>query len=488
MSTFPSELDTLLSQPAPQLEDNEEEGSLEQHVQDQVDQLGQSPSLVQAVTVLLKQSARSELEARQARQQQHTKLVETVKVLKEHHTDIEGIKEKVNTTEVSVEEVKKNQTDLEKRMLQMEYTANKAYNLACENRQRQSKGNFILSGRHLPKARYGENLLAIAREVVFRKYEVDIYPQEFKALHRLAGDRILFTLNCRMPGWSYEHLIRNMNSNPKPELEVYLSIQLFEPYSDLYYIARRLKFHRVISYYRLDENGNSYVALSEQSKAFKFTSLYQLQQLQIQIPQDLYNELYERRRRNIENENKVAADNLKKAFENRPNLPVESQQNPNINQATGSALLTAARAQHAGGQAGPPPDKTEMASTARQPPQPGSAPAQQRDQPQYPRGHPQQAQQAVFQPAVPPPTIPNSQPRFRFTGRDYADTARRPSTKRGRSSSAASAAYSGREGSFTASPVFDSNQSGWSRPPPWYQYQGQQQYQLQQQQFSSNRQ
>ena len=88
----------------------------------------------------------------------------------------------------------------------------------AKNRQRSSKGNFILSGKHLPKARSGENLLAIVREVVFRKYDVDIYPQEFKVSDRLAGDRILFTLNCMMSGWSYENLIQNMNSNPKPEL------------------------------------------------------------------------------------------------------------------------------------------------------------------------------------------------------------------------------------------------------------------------------
>ena len=183
--------------------------------------------------------------------------------MKEHHTEIEDIKKQVNAKDESVSEIKHKQTDIENRMSQMEFTANKAYNMACENRQRISKGNFILSGKHLPKGRSGENLLAIAREVVYRKYEVDIYPQEFKALHRLAGDRILFTLNCMMPGWSYENLIRIMNSNPKPELEVYLNIQLFEPYSELYYIARRLKFHRVISYYRLDKNGNSFIALNE---------------------------------------------------------------------------------------------------------------------------------------------------------------------------------------------------------------------------------
>ena len=39
MSTFPSELDALLSQQSPQQEDSGEDGSIDQHVQDQVDQL-----------------------------------------------------------------------------------------------------------------------------------------------------------------------------------------------------------------------------------------------------------------------------------------------------------------------------------------------------------------------------------------------------------------------------------------------------------------
>ena len=364
----------------------------------------------------------------------------------------------------------------------MEFTANKAYNIACENRQRISKGNFILSGKHLPKGRSGENLLAIAREVVYRKYEVDIYPQEFKALHRLAGDRILFTLNCMMPGWSYENLIRIMNSNPKPELEVYLNIQLFEPYSELYYIARRLKFYRVISYYRLDENGNSYIALNEQSKAFKFTSLHQLNQLQIEIPQDLYNELYERRNRTFENERKVAADNLKKAFEYRPNMPLDSHQNPPTYRAPGPAHLSPTAAQHAAssGQGPPPPPNTTAAQSVARHTLSGPAPSQLGvRQPQQPSRHFQQLV-AAFQPALPPPMIPNSQPRFRFPGRGDADTVRRPSTKRGRSSSAASVTYNGRDGSFTTSPVFDS--SCWNRQPPWNQYQGQQ-HQFQNQQY-----
>ena len=72
-----------------------------------------------------------------------------------------------------------------------------------------------------------------------------------------------------------------MNSNPNKEVEVYISIQLFEPYSDLYYIARRLKFYKLISYYRLDENVQTHIALREETKAFKFVNLDQLQQLNI---------------------------------------------------------------------------------------------------------------------------------------------------------------------------------------------------------------
>ena len=274
-----------------------------------------------------------------------------------------------------------------------------------------------------------------------------------------------------------------MNSNPKPELEIYLSIQLFEPYSDLYYIARRLKFHRVISYYRLDENGNSYIALNEQSKAFKFTSLYQLSQLQIEIPQELYNELHERRRRNFEYENKVADDNLKKAFELRPNIPVDSYHNSRTYRAPGPVHPSQDVVQ------GPPPQPREAAAqslASQSLPAPGPGPAQLAvRQPQQPSRPSQQPPPAAFQPAVPPPIIPHTQPRFRFPGE--VDPVRRHSTKRGRSSSAASVTYNNREGSFTTSPVFDSFNSGWNRQPPWNQYQDQQ-YQFQYRQFSNNRQ
>ena len=81
---------------------------------------------------------------------------------------------------------------------------------------------------------------------MYRKYGVDIHPNEFKVLHRLAGGRILFALHSRIAGLGFDQIVQKMNSNPYPGLETYISIQLFEPYSDLFYVARRLKFFRLI--------------------------------------------------------------------------------------------------------------------------------------------------------------------------------------------------------------------------------------------------
>ena len=183
----------------------------------------------------------------------------------------------------------------------------------------------MLSGRHLPKMSRGENLLQIVTDLLFRKYDIFINPAEFKVIHRLAGDRILFALHSRLPGFGYDQLINIINSNPKPELQIYASIQLFEPYTDLFYIARRLKYFKVISYYRLDENGNTYIALSEKTKAFKFSNMKQLEQLGVQVPQEIYKELYERKCNNAELENQNAVQTLRKAYEERVMPPAVNQ-------------------------------------------------------------------------------------------------------------------------------------------------------------------
>ena len=322
MSSFPTQLQSFLAKPnerAPLSPTNQESNSgYELHVQQQVEQLGPTPSLLQVTAVLLAQSSKAEHEAKKARQELSKNLVETVKVVKTHHTDIEKLKTDMSLAEVAFGEMKGNQSELSTKMNELETMVNKTYTITCENKQRSSKGNFILSGEHIPRFRPNEDILAIVLDLVFRKYEIEIYPQEFKVIHRLQGGRILFALHNRLPGWSFERLIRAMNSNPHAGLKVYVSIQLFEPFSELFYIARRLKYHQIISYYRLDENGYTFIALNEQSKAFKFTSLDQLKLLQIQVPQGVINELYERRDKIAESEKHSAEENLRKALEPRP--------------------------------------------------------------------------------------------------------------------------------------------------------------------------
>ena len=213
--------------------------------------------------MLLRQSAKAENEARKASQKLEQEMAETLKTVHANRSEINILKDRVDSSNKIVEEVcVKNQT-MEERINQIELYTSKAYYLACENRQRNCKGNFIISGRHVPRFQSGENLIFITRDLVFKKYGIDLNPCEFKVLHRLAGGRILFALHSRMAGLGFDQIVQKFNSNPNPSLEVYLSIQLIEPYSDLFYFARRLKYFKIISYYRLDENGYTYIALKE---------------------------------------------------------------------------------------------------------------------------------------------------------------------------------------------------------------------------------
>ena len=120
-----------------------------------------------------------------------------------------------------------------------------------------------------------------------------------------------------MPGSSYEKLINVVNSNPHPSVKIYVSIQLFEPYNQLFYLARRLKQLKIISNYRLDENGVTHISLSEATKSFRFEGLEQLQQLQVQIQPELMMEIQRRRETEEAWEEARAARNLKAAHEGR---------------------------------------------------------------------------------------------------------------------------------------------------------------------------
>ena len=119
-----------------------------------------------------------------------------------------------------------------------------------------------------------------------------------------------------------------MNFNPKAHIKIYLTIQLFEPFAELHYISRRLKYHNVISNYRLDENGNSFIALNVNSQSFKFTELEQLEALEIAFPPQIKEEVNYRRTQIQQNEEKGARANNEKAFKQRPPNPNDQNYQP----------------------------------------------------------------------------------------------------------------------------------------------------------------
>ena len=100
-----------------------------------------------------------------------------------------------------------------------------------------------------------------------------------------------------MPGSLFESLVSHQ-LQPKSQhqslpLYLYLNIQLMEPFNFLYFMARRLKQYKLISYYRLDDNGYTWMSLSDQLNTFKFTSFNQLDLLGLVLPEALRKELNE---------------------------------------------------------------------------------------------------------------------------------------------------------------------------------------------------
>ena len=125
-----------------------------------------------------------------------------------------------------------------------------------------------------------------------------------------------------------------MSFNPKPNIKVYVTIQLCEPYAELYYIFRRLKHYKVISNYRLDENGSTQIALSPTTQSFKFTGLDKLAVLQVQIPPQINDEINYRRGKKQQNEEKSRNLNLEKARKARPNPPSSQQTSSSVAPST----------------------------------------------------------------------------------------------------------------------------------------------------------
>ena len=119
------------------------------------------------------------------------------------------------------------------------------------------------------------------------------------------------------------------NSNPQRNFKVFVSIQLFEPFQELYYFARRLKFHKVIGYYRLDANGNTWISLTENSRNFKFAGVDQLAKLGVDVPGYVLDEVNQWKSSIIQNEQEMIKQNFEKAFMEKPAPRTDIRSAPN---------------------------------------------------------------------------------------------------------------------------------------------------------------
>ena len=282
---------------------------------------GLDPSQIQMATFLATLQLKAEHDARLARHLLEKSLMTTINTVNTHTQDITSVKQSVETLQSGQAGLEKNQQDIYAQLHQIHTLAWRSYQTAAENKQRSSKGNFIVQGDHVPPYSHNEDLYAILFPMIFDKYGVRVYPTELKALHRLPNGKVLFSLATRLPGQNFDKLTRLMNSNPNPHIKVFVTIQLFEPYAELYYVARRLKHYKVISNYRLDDNGNTQIALSPTTQSFKFTSLEQLESLQVVIPPQVRDEIKYRRTQIAQNEEKSVNLNNEKSRRQRPNLP-----------------------------------------------------------------------------------------------------------------------------------------------------------------------
>ena len=282
---------------------------------------GLDPSQAQLATFLATLQIKAEHEARLARHLLEKSLMTTINTVNSHSQDIANVKRSADALQSGQSDLEKNQQYIFTQLHHIHSLAWKSFQTAAENKQRSSKGNFIVQGDHVPAYSPGEDLYSKIFPRIYEKYGIHVYPNELKALHRLPNGKVFFSLSTRLPGQNFFHFTRLMNSNPQPHIKVFVTIQLFDSYAELYYIARRLKHHNVISNYRLDENGNTQIALSPTTQSFRFTSLEQLESLQVVIPPQIREEINYRRNQMSQNEEKSVKINNEKSGRQRPNIP-----------------------------------------------------------------------------------------------------------------------------------------------------------------------
>ena len=306
-----------------------------------VSQLGPDPSLHQFAIYMTKMQLTSDFKSSKSINSLHRLLATTNTDVHTNTQDIAQLKTTVTNIESGHTQMQLNQDTINTNLAEIKAIASKSYELAAENKQRGSKGTFIVSGDDIPRQHPNENLFDITFTLIYQKFGIWVNQFEVRSLHRLPNNKVLFSLYSFLPGTNFHQLVNAMNHTPKSALKIFVQIQLFEPYKELYFIARRLKKFKLCSNYMLDENGHTMIALTMNTQSFRFTGTEQLAALGIRLPPQLADEINQRKAHIHQAEAQNSKFNLEKARKERPNprnphLPPNNGQPPPHNPLTGA--------------------------------------------------------------------------------------------------------------------------------------------------------
>ena len=150
-------------------------------------------------------------------------------------------------------------------------------------RQRSMKGNLLLSSTKeheaamFPKEEVleakGENVMDLARDLVKRKFKVDIPEEDLGTVHYLPKGLIIRFLNQR-PGSAWSKLtnaIKSGNKEGDQELPIFANFQLTRKRSTILFHLRVLKREKKIAKFYSDENGAISLRVEEKGPKIKLT-------------------------------------------------------------------------------------------------------------------------------------------------------------------------------------------------------------------------
>ena len=150
----------------------------------EVDALGAEPTFKQVAALMVYNIKKVEGEAKQSRAVITHHLMETIKTVGKHDGEIVELKGTLQKASDAFGGLKASHENLSSKMLWMEEKVTKSYEIACESKQRSAKGNFILTGEHIPNYTPNENLFHITAYSLYQKYGISLAYHDLKALHR----------------------------------------------------------------------------------------------------------------------------------------------------------------------------------------------------------------------------------------------------------------------------------------------------------------